>query len=66
MTQEAIGVENRTRKQAVSKLAGDDLSAVQVSGQDQVIAMKVCFPDSRIVSAEHTNMPIDRRRGVGA
>jgi hypothetical protein len=66
MTQEAIGIENRTRKQAVPIFAGDDLAAVQVAGQDQVITgMAKCFPDSRIMSAQYADMPINRRRGVG-
>ena len=52
MTQEAIGVENRGRKQAISILAGDDLTSVQVSGQDQVIApITERFPDSWVMSA---------------
>lgn len=67
MTEEAIRVQNRTRKQAVSILEGDDLTAVQVAGQDQVIAVGTgSFPDSRVMRAEDANIPIDRRRGVGA
>src|SRR5688500_4071315 len=66
-TQEAIGIENRTRIQAVSVCAGDDLAAVQMSGQDQVIAaMMECFPNSRVMSAQDADVPIDRRRGIGA
>ena len=38
MTQEAIRVEERARKQAVSILAGDQLAAMQMPGQDEVIA----------------------------
>ena len=61
MTQEAVGVENRTGKQAVSILAGDDLAAVQVSGQDEVVAgMAACSPDVRVVRAQDADMPIAR------
>ena len=62
MTQEAVGVENRTRKQAVSIFAGDDLAAMQVSGQDQVIAgMAGLF--SRFAGCERTGHGHARRQG---
>jgi hypothetical protein len=61
------GIEKRSRKQAVSIGAGDDLAAVQVSGQDQVIAGVAEFlPHARIVSAHDADMPIARCRGFGA
>jgi hypothetical protein len=67
MTRVAIAVEHRARKQAVSILEADDLAAVQVPGQDQVIpGVANGFPDSRVVSAQHADMPVGWRRGVGA
>ena len=60
-------IKNCTREQAVSILEGDDLTAVQVAGQHQVVAVRADgFPDSRVMSAEDANIPIDWRRGVGA
>src|SRR5688572_17312568 len=51
MTQEAIPVEECPRKQAVPVLAGDQLAAMQVPGQDEVVAgMAGCLPDSRVMS----------------
>ena len=67
MAREAIRVEDRPRKQAVSILAGDQLAAVQMPGQDQVVAaMAACLPDSRVMRAEDSNMPICVRGGIGA
>ena len=67
MTQEAIRVEDRPRKQAVSILAGHQLAAMQVPGQDEVVAgIAGCLPDSRVVRAQDADMPIDVRRGVRA
>lgn len=67
MTQEAIRVEDRPRKQAVSILAGDQLAAMQVPGQNEVVTdMAGCLPDSRVMSAQDSDMPIDVRRGFRA
>ena len=67
MTQEAIRVEDRPRKQAVSILAGDQLAAMQMPGQDEVVAgMAGRLPDSRVVRAQDADMPIDVRRGFRA
>ena len=53
MTQEAVRVEKSTREKTVSILAHDDLAAVQVSGQDQVIAaIAARLPDFRVMGAQ--------------
>jgi hypothetical protein len=62
MTQEAIRVEERAGEETVSILAHDDLTAVQVSGKDQVIAAVAGpLPDPRVVSAQDLDI-----RGEGA
>ena len=64
MTQEAIRVEECAGEQAVSILAGDQLAAVQVPGQNQVVAgMLRCLPDSRVMSTQDADMSIDTLRG---
>jgi hypothetical protein len=66
-TQDAAGVEHRARKQAASIDARDDLAPVQVSGEDEVVAGVVdALPDSRVVSAQDTEVRVDRTRRVGA
>src|SRR5207249_4796128 len=53
MAQIAVGVENRTGEQAVAVLEGDYLTAVEVAGQDQVVAATARrLPDARVVCAE--------------
>jgi hypothetical protein len=67
MAEIAIRVEKRAGKQTVPILEGDDLTAVQMTGQNQIVAVRESgLPDSRVVSAEDADVPIDRRRGVGA
>ena len=52
MTQEAIRVEERAREQTVSILAGDQLAAMQVPRQHEVVAGDAgCLPDSRVMGA---------------
>ena len=62
MTQEAIRVEKSTREKTVSILAHDDLAAVEVSGQDQVIAaIAARLPDPWVMRAQDPDV---RREGV--
>src|SRR5688572_7643638 len=53
MTEEAIGVEDRARKRSVPILAGNELEAMQMPGEDEVIAgVARSLPDARVVSAQ--------------
>ena len=48
-------------------LPDDQLAAMQVPGQDEVIAgMSRCLPDSRVMCAQDANMRVDRRGGFRA
>jgi len=70
MAQEAIWVEKRAGKEAVPVLAENELEAVQMSGQDEVVAKKARgLPDFRIVSAQDadvTEVFTDGRRSLRA
>ena len=66
MSQEAVRVEDRSRKQAAPILAGDQLAAVQVPGQDEVVTgMTGGLPDPRVMRAQDADMRIDVRRELG-
>ncbi len=59
MAQVAIRVENRSGKQAVSKLKRNDLTAMEMPGQNQVIAVLTrSFPDARVVRAKNMEITI--------
>ncbi len=67
MAQDAVRVEDRTRKQAVAELPGNDLAAVQMSGQDQVVAgVPARLPDARIMCAQDADIGFVWRPGIGA
>jgi hypothetical protein len=65
MSQKAIGVEKCAWKQAVSIVPTDDLTTMEMSGEDQIVAgLAGGFPDSRVVSAQHSDIPFMRRCGI--
>ena len=67
VTQEAIRIEDGPGIQAVSLLPGDQLAAMQMPGEDEVVAGTAgCLPDSRVVSAQDPDMPIEVRGCVRA
>jgi hypothetical protein len=67
MIQEAIRVDDCSRIKPVSIFAGDKLAAVQVAGENEVVAgVAGRLPDSRVMPAQDTNIGIDVRRGFGA
>ena len=67
MAEAGVRVEERRRKQVVSELAGDDLTAVQVPGEDELeTRVAGSLPDARVVRAQDADVPIDLRRGFRA
>jgi hypothetical protein len=65
VTQETVRVEDCSGKQAVSILTGNELAAMQVPGQDEVVAgMAGCLPDSRVMRAQDADMAIMVWRGL--
>jgi len=67
MAQITIRVENRSGKQTVSILERNRLTAMQMPGQNQVIALLTrSFPDARVVRAQNLKITLGQRRRVGA
>src|SRR5262245_24593575 len=64
IVQETVRVEERSRKQSGAILAGDQLAAMEVPCQDEVVAgVAGCLPDSRVVRAQNADMPLFATRG---
>ena len=62
MTQIAVRVENRSGKQAVSKLKRNQLTAVKMPRKNEVVAtLTRRLPDTRVVCAENPNIAIGLR-----
>ena len=60
MAEAGVFVEESRRKQAASKLAGDELTAVEVPGEDELEARVAgSLPDAWVVRAHHADVPID-------
>ena len=57
MAQVVVRVKNCSGKQAVAELERNELAAMQVSGENEVIAdASRRLPDPRVVRAEHSNV----------
>lgn len=63
MTQVAVWIEDRPGKQAVAKLEGDHLAAVEMPGQDQIIAAPPRrLPDAWVVGTQNPTIARWQRR----
>jgi hypothetical protein len=59
MAQITIPVENRAGKEAVAILERHHLAAMEMPGQNQVIAMLTCcLPDARVVGAQNLKITL--------
>ena len=65
LTQHAVRIEEDARNETVSIFPGDDLTAVQVAREDQVVAVGAeASPASRVVRADDADVARGRCRGV--
>ena len=63
MAEIAVRIENGARKQPVAEFIGDELTSMEMPGQDEVItALPRRFPDTRIMRAQDANIPVRHRR----
>jgi hypothetical protein len=66
VAQIAVRVENRPGEQAVAILEGNHLAAVEVAGENQVVAAPPRrLPDVRVVGAQNLNIAPGQGRRVG-